>query len=535
MSDVRNALHQTDGITNDSNQTSIVSWSDFAAKTSHSLHFQQCPHIVCFMPFEEQTELELISTQLLTDDYHRQLTDLLRGEDKRLGFITESQIVLRLQTTLESPNGSLLVTPLSRFYELVNRQFSKNPLTRAEKNTLLQIVCGYSLKDAAQTDGISYETKRVQAKSILKKSSMKRQVEVSNYFLAQLLMDSNLQNRIDSTFNTHQSFAHYVESYLPESVRPHTILGQFSDPSQRAKMKQDSTPKLRSCYHRYLEMGPSDGTPYLMLHGQILPYLSPAIIHLLNSLNMRLIWPLRNGTLGPADTKLGFQQHVQHTASSIELAREMFCDQFAGIVAIGCSAHYSIAYAEQFPDATEDYFFIGTNSNQARKLVPANTADIETTSQNSYDALRTNYFLSMTCNPIIDRSHLRKLLLDAYSSSPADINAIHNEFLDPKRTEALMYQFSCSAQSIDYDCSFHATPEWMLAKAIKNRIHIIQGEADGIHDITRVKQLANSVNATFRTVENAGQIIFHSHTKQCLIMLHEASKKSHTNRRTIKH
>lgn len=477
-------------------------WTDFALRGDHSLHCVPDPRQVLFLDYEPQTDPGCKTLLFLGENARGKLAEMVKGGQQRLGFLTESHIVLRLQVAIGGQTGKLVVVPIGRIDQLLTWLFSQNPLTQSEKKTLLQIVCGYTLKDAAICDDLSYETKRVQAKSLLKKSRMKRQIDLSSYVIAHLLTDTAVASRIDTSFDVHKSFAHYVQQFLPKSVRSHTRLG------------------TNGRYTRFLDMGPETGRPFILLHSHILPFMTAADVAWLSEKNMRLIWPLRNGTLGPDDGYIGFQQHVDHAIGAIELARDLFCERFAAIVTLGCAVHYGIAHAERYPDTSERYVFIGANTSQARKVMSSNSLS----NSENFNSLRANYFLSLVGDQLIDRSHLRKLLLQAYASSPADIAAVDREFDDTSRSNALMFQFTRSEISTKHDCSFHIAPEWALAKTIDQPVHLIHGDADGIDDLEEIRRLAASIGGELTVIKNAGQLLAHSHTRQCLTALNEATK-----------
>ena len=71
--------------------------------------------------------------------------------------------------------------------------------------------------------------------------------------------------------------------------------------------------------HRLLDMGPISGTPFVIFHPQVFPSFSNDNYSELDERSLRLIWPLRNGMLGPVDEVLTFDEHLERSRHGVEL------------------------------------------------------------------------------------------------------------------------------------------------------------------------------------------------------------------------
>jgi hypothetical protein len=461
---------------------------EFSDERIYVLHFDRSLKPAYCAPKQLQSKYEGLLERILAADYYR------------MGEITPEGIILRLQHSVGADQGRLILFPKKHVEASLNRLSPTNPLTESEQRTALRLVCGYSLKEAASVDGVSYETRRVQLKAILSKSKLKRQIDLCNFIIAQLLSAVEREAIVELERSSDRVFTEFVNTFLPQNVSSHTVIAK------------------NGWQHRYIEMGPRNGRAMIVLHGHYIPYLAQSAIDCLMSQRIRLIWPLRNGFLGPTDRILSFDQHVQHAVQSIELAKAIFLPkgQAVSVVAIGCSSHYGIAHAEIHNSTAEQYSFVGASTSQARKLLTVDLSSGFRASASNINSLLTDYLLSLTAQPLVDSSHLRKLLTGAYSTSAPDRNLIEAEFSSRHRSEALMYQFNNSSNSVKHDCCFYITPDWAIVKTIQQPIQFIHGRQDGINRIDDIKQISTGLGATLSSVPHAGQLVVHSHFKECL-------------------
>jgi len=488
------------GANNSISTSAREDWFKFTDSDTHSSHCLYDTDRIYVIDFDDQGESTFQIPPEILKFNSSTLNQLVSKAGNRLGEVTGDNLVLRLQESVGSQQGKLIIFPHSVVETVLQSLELKSQFTKAEKRTLLQIVCGYTLKDCSAVDGVSYETKRVQVKSILSKSNMKRQLDVCNHTITQLLMAVEQAKKTELKLHQPEKYSISGSHYFPRGTRTHTVIN------------------AKSKYLRFIEIGPVDGQTVVVLHGQFLPYFTDSIIRTLHQHNLRLIWPLRNGMLAPQDEMLSFDFHVDQAIQSVELAAILFNDndQPVKIVALGCAAFYSIVHAEKHNSTAAEYTFIGSPASQARKLISADTLEGDGAVVSNMNSLRADYYTNLACQPLIDESHLRKLLTGAYSSSKPDLSVLNAEFSTKIRSAALKHQFDHSENSIKQDCSFQITPDWLMAKGIKQPMKFIHGASDGINKPGTIKQLANQMNAPFYEVTNAGHFVYHSHFDTCI-------------------
>lgn len=470
---------------------------------SHMLHCSFSSTRVYVVRFNNGESPAYRIPSQIVDRYGPLIEYMLSGDHKRIGETTKDGIILRLQSAVGSHEGRLIVFPQKHVLSVLARLSPANPLTDSEQRVAMQLVCGYSLKEAARVHGVSYETRRAQLKAILSKSKLKRQADLCNFIIVQLLSEIENEETVEFDQIRDAGFENYIRTFLPNHVRSHTAI---AEDGRR---------------HRFIEMGPDNGRSVLVLHGHYIPYLTQSAIDILISHRLRLIWCLRNGMLGPGDRILSFEQHIDHATRSIEIARELFSParRAVPVVAVGCAAQYAIAHAEKHDSTAEQYIFIGASTCQARKLLTVNLSGDFGASVSNVNSMLANYLISLAARPLIDSSHLKKLLSNAYSTSVPDHNLIEVEFSNKHRREALKYQYENASDSVKHDCSYYITPDWPIVRTIQQPVRFIHGTHDGINKIEDVKHIAADLGASVDCVSRAGQLVFHSHFKNCLSLI----------------
>jgi pimeloyl-ACP methyl ester carboxylesterase/DNA-binding CsgD family transcriptional regulator len=152
-------------------------------------------------------------------------------------------------------------------------------LTQAELHVAFQTVAGLTPQAAAARDGVSVETRRSQLKSLCAKLGCRGQSDVVRKLLGQLAYLPALSDADGVFARTAERFA---EHYL--AADGHLATRRLRD----------------GRLMRYLDCGPMDGTPVVMLHGMMWPILVAGCWPHLQANGLRLIVPIRRGHLQPA-------------------------------------------------------------------------------------------------------------------------------------------------------------------------------------------------------------------------------------------
>ena len=428
-------------------------------------------------------EIATACNRLLTSDY------------KKWGITAADYLILRLLAPQAGSQGKLMLVNTSAIHTVTGKLFPDSHFTPAENRLSIQLLCGDSLKEAAANDQVSYETKCSQLKSIQQKSGITRQIDLTNFLLAHVLMEAGNLTGDSAKDSTQDFFRHYLQKYLPPSVRLHVLTDD------------------EGMTHRVLDMGSLQRRPLIALHPQVIPWLGQAELELIEKQGLRVVWPLRHGALAPKDTTVNSQQymqHMQHALRGIELTCNLLFDNKADLMGLVSGACYALQYARQNPRLVDRLILVGACHKPVRGGSAAGKLRnglFELAAKSEWMMDRLIYFLQ---RKIRDPAQFQRLLQRGYASSAADSKILNIEFSDSVFTDALHSRFLQSPQSVKFDFYFQSRTSWQLDDLHCN-IDFVHGADDQIHRLGDVQSLAANNGSRLITLEHAGQLIYHDH------------------------
>lgn len=361
----------------------------------------------------------------------------------------------------------------------------------AELRLLKQLICGLNLSEAAAADGVGHETKRSQYKSLARKLGARSQTELAAKAMTQVLLDARDAAAARPSSADHE-FVWLARAFIP-SART------FQIPGAAGRL------------HRFVDVGPLDGLPLVMLHPQVLPDIREAEIADLHEVGVRVIAPLRNGALSAAAGPLGVEAHLDHACEGIELARTSFCGDKVHVMACISGGAYAVEYARRHARHVGSLAFVGA-------CVRPNTGN------GTAGRLRYGFLsLAMRNWAVYSRAiqfygrrirrpgALEQLLLSVYRPSASDLAVIRAEHAKPHEGERLRRFFSASVESIKHDFYHQAHPRWRDFPVGAFPTLFLHGDADFIHAISGVRELAASWEVPVVALPGAGQLVYHRH------------------------
>ncbi|EKF18629.1 alpha/beta hydrolase [Nitratireductor pacificus] len=149
-------------------------------------------------------------------------------------------------------------------------------LTVAERRVVFQLVAGMALREAATTDGVSFETKRAHLKVASAKLHCSGQRDLVRVVVAQLV-------HLLSVSSSEALHGEPAETFAARHLSDDVTLTVKRLPNGRVI--------------RVYECGPHDGRPLIMIHGMMFPISLVGISRYLDTAGVRLIVPIRSGFL----------------------------------------------------------------------------------------------------------------------------------------------------------------------------------------------------------------------------------------------
>ncbi len=195
-------------------------------------------------------------------------------------------------------------------------------LTTAEKRTLFQLVTGLQLREAAATDGVTYETKRAHTKAASDKFGCTGQKDLIRVAIGQMVQ---LMSISDVALKQVDPAVELVDKYLYDDM-------------QLVVRHHRSGAILR-----YLVGGPAGGTPAIMVHGMMFPVIVRGIAKYLDRHNIRLIMPIRTGYMESRPLAALFDQVDLVKRGSREIEQIVEAEGLGPVALIGNSLGAIIA------------------------------------------------------------------------------------------------------------------------------------------------------------------------------------------------
>lgn len=236
--------------------------------------------------------------------------------------------------------------------EALGLQMRGESLTAAEFRLFAMMISGNSLKEVADQDGVSHQTRRKQLQSIFDKSGFASQAELSRRLLFALL-DSVLRALTRPTQT--DADIRFLQSSYGDDLSIHDI-------------------GVGNGRLRLFDIGPRSGRPILLIHPMLFPALPlPDHIGSLRERGLRVLVPLRDGFDGSAlgvSSRTTTSAVTSHFAAAAAEAVQLFGLSRLPVVSVVFGAPWAVELASRFPDIIQRIVFVAAPTPIGR--IPTN-------------------------------------------------------------------------------------------------------------------------------------------------------------------
>ncbi|MEL6690190.1 MAG: alpha/beta hydrolase [Pseudomonadota bacterium] len=350
-------------------------------------------------------------------------------------------------------------------------------LTEAEAALLFDLASGKSLEESAQEAGTAVSTRRKQLQHVFRKLDVGGQVELVS--LTGRLLNQLVSAADDLNTQSASTWEPYAD-HLPEGARYGVIGGSDGQTV------------------RYLELGPHDGTPVLVLHPMVFPHLSEADVALFHELGWRTLWPLRPGCLGfAAHHSKGWDAHCKASVEAIAALHRLAGGGAMPVISLVSGGAYAVRFAEAYPGSVSRIDFVSTcfsaGKNKSRDVYFGD-AFLRSVRQNGRMAVAAVQHLG----GILSRgeSQRQKIARKVFGDCRVDQHLLDEEFSTPKRQERFSLASLHSMDSMRHDYLAQVHFSWREAAALPVPKVFWHGAQDRVHNVDDLKQLAQSVTGT---------------------------------------
>lgn len=426
----------------------------------------------------------------------RAIDDLRESySSNKTSYYISSFLIFVLDQQRRGSEATLIILPESILSSLLNGKYAPEHFTPSEVRVLAQLISDPEIKHAASKDDVMVSTKETHYKSAARKIGGRKRIGVIADLTALLLLEITVASRPHQQ-SSERIFHEYREKYLPSIIKIITLMAPLG------------------VMHRFLDMGPKSGKIVIALHPMILPDFRDQDVELLYKLNLRIIWPLRHGFLDPHAKPLSVEEQLQDSITSIELARDYYCDEPFILASMITSAWYGIRYAEQYPENIKALLFAGACYNKSKKVKRVRQFGEGLIALASNSQNTTNIVLAFAEKHFFQHKKFRSLLDKIYSDSQSDLRILDEEMSRPGFEGRYFFALKNSFRSLRHDLLHQADMGWNKLSQISTLKHFVHGDDNAIHSIDELANLVRTApKSRLHTLKNCGQLMYYEHFK----------------------
>jgi pimeloyl-ACP methyl ester carboxylesterase/DNA-binding CsgD family transcriptional regulator len=427
----------------------------------------------------------------------------LPSGQQRFGTMASNVVVLNYQENINSDSGFLLIVSFADFDYLVGQLFPDSGLTATEVRLVMQIVCGYTLREAAVADNVSYETKRTQYKSISSKTGMPRQSDLAVFVTARLSLELRsgfytASRGIQSTFEVHKQVMH---------------------PSVQLHVSADSDGAM----HRIMDMGPRNGKPYLVLHGTALPMLTDRDSEFLIDNSMRLLWPLRRGLMEPNETVGDIDSFCLLYSRSILMALDVVADPTTpvDVISVGSGCSHAIDLYKSQPQRVKSISFVTACYRPGSEVNAVNRVAQGLDKLAAYSPGMLAIVFKMMRRHLQKESAFAKYMRGVSEGSEPDTRIVEYELSDPDRLRNFQTRILSSVEFFVFDHRTRINTDWACLKDCDSPVTFFHGTMDAFYPLPGIEKLAADCAKPVVAMPDTGHFIYMEHFTKALSLIIE--------------
>lgn len=429
--------------------------------------------------------------ELIQPDHDRALNAYYSNAPYENRVFTHDMLFLRVPSNRQTPKYLVVAFPLRALAAFCSGKSDAEPLTPRELRTLAQLLSGCALRDAASEDGVSYETKRTQAKIIHAKLGYTRQTDMIADILTGLLLEIIAASDTPKTSSLVQT---YVTRYAPRQTRLQKING------------------LQGHSFEIVDMGPLDGAPLVSMIPSTVGVVTDEFVDALYANNLRVLWPVRNGVLNPNDPLLGYAEHIDHAMAGIDAAREFLGSHTLSLHGAGTSAFLAIEYARRHPEHVQRIILQSAGSQSATQLFSSHKVTSAIGALAAKNPITLNLMFRFIDRKLNDPKFAKEMFARTFKNSPQDLEHVMAEFGPPDFGERLKFSVRHSFHAMVHDFRFITEPWWESAAQMSIPLHFIHGTLDGVTTIQEVQNLTTKFgHGTLHPIEGCGRMASYKH------------------------
>lgn len=350
--------------------------------------------------------------------------------------------------------GLMVSEPI--FAEMLDLMQPDRNFTEAERRVMFQVVSGLSLRDAAERDGVGFETKRAHIKSVFSRMHCASQQELVRVVLGQLV-------HLLSVSEAEAAHAGLAEAFVARHLPDDAQLAVKRLPNGRVL--------------RLITCGPESGRPLTMIHGMMFPITLAGITRHLESANIRLIVPIRTGFLEerpPADL-VRTENFIDDAFADIALWLESEARGPETLLGQSLGGALAIRFANRYPHLVSGLVLQSVNLTGGSGGAGRFYGSLKQLSVRPDVFRRVNW---QYYKYYADRSTSRTILSRLFADLPVDMRVLDGEATGTEAYRMFADLYASSVFGMSGDFSFVMNAWEDEARKLDKPITFVHGEND---------------------------------------------------------
>ena len=411
--------------------------------------------------------------------------------------VMDNDLVVRVAPRVEGRTAFVARISDESLKAFLAAHFPQVRLPGALRHLLRLHLVGIGLKDGAERDGRSVETRKRQSQQLRAAFEADDLATVGRHVSAALVLalDRHVTPQGQAI---DRCLKNYVFRFLPAGTR----LISLTTP------EGDAFPVI--------DMGPETGRPVLALHPMALPDIRPVDLARMERLGLRLVWPLRHGTCAPGATPLRPREHLDHAVRGARLALGAMCGGHATVLAFAAASRVGLELAATAPSAVNALHVAGVCLREGRPETGPRRLAKGVLALSARNPGLLGPILAQIETRLRRPGVFEDFLRRQFADSAADLAVVANDLAGPYGAERFRAALLDSAASARHDFLFQQDLGWDRVPP-DLELHLHHGAQDSIHPLPLIRDLSDRLpGACLHIHPEAGQLFHHDHLERVL-------------------
>jgi len=383
------------------------------------------------------------------------------------------------------------------FHGILARFNANANLSPSEARVVFQVVAGIDLRDAAEEDGVSYETKRMHLKNASQKLQCRGQKEILRKVLGQMVHLLTASDAETANIDIAETF---VSRYLADDTR--------------LSIHRLGNGRLL----RILEAGPADGKPVIMIHGMMFPITLRGLARHLHDARIRLIVPIRPGFLEAASVSPLFlaEDLIARALEDIALFIQKSGLSPAPVVGLSLGATVATRFACDYPKCVSRLILMSTNLTQTRDAKESQAARFYTAMRDLAGEPEIFAIINRQYTQYYaDRKTCKDMLQRLFGACDTDVKVLNGAYSHMPAYDMFAELYGNSTAGMTADFVFTMRRWKSAAKTLPMPVTIVHGAKDPLTSVGELDGLVATAS-THETIviDDGGHFISASHAAE---------------------